>query len=325
LVKELTLAQLADATASSHVLYETYMQLMERFIASQDVAPTSRITYRNCLARFFDWLSKISCTAPTRETILQYKAHLDAIELKPFTRSNYLVVVRKFFEWTEHAHLYPNVARGIKGAKKQVKAHQKSSLSIFSIKLLFASIDQETLQGKRDFALINLLIRTGLRLIELVRANIADLVIDTDQAVLWVRGKGREGKDEFVVLTQECIQPISRYLLARHAAGNEEPLFGSCSDRNFNQRLTIHSVSRMIKEYLRAIGVHSERVTAHSLRHTFGVLAIQAGSSLYEVQLAMRHASPLTTELYLGDIERIKRLEASPEKKVREYLKSSGI
>lgn len=301
-------------------LEQKLVDLIEQFIGSQDVTQASRLTYKRSLRQFFCWFAKKKIIRPTRETILAYKEWLDAKGLRPFTRASYLVAVRKFFEWAEGLHLYPNIAKGIKGAKRALKSHQKDSLTIDQIKLLLSSIDQSTVQGKRDFALINLLIRTGLRLIEISRADITDLQIEGDEALLWVRGKGRDGKDEFVVLTEQALQPILEYLKARDTSNKRSPLFASVSDRNAGQRITIFSLSRLIKAYYRKVGIQSRRITAHSLRHTFGVLSITAGASLYEVQLAMRHMTPTTTELYLGDIERVKRREAAPERKLEELL-----
>lgn len=312
--------QTADAA-----LKKTFHELIQRFIESHDVAPSSRTTYRNALVQFFMWFEKKKVPNPTRETILAYKEALDAKGLRPSTRAAYLVAVRKFFEWAEGHKLYPNIARGIKGAKRSIKSHQKDSLSIDQIKYLIDSIDKKTLQGKRDFALINLLFRTGLRLIEIRRADIGDLVLDGEFAQLWIRGKGRDGKDDFVVLTPETLEPIREYLHVRKPRRETEPLFTSLSDRNNGQRITTFSLSRLIKQYLRKAGLNSKRLTAHSLRHTFGVLAISAGASLYEVQLAMRHAAATTTEVYLGDIERQKRIEAAPEKLLSELLAKRGI
>ena len=82
-------------------------------------------------------------------------------------------------------------------------------------------------------------------------------------------------------------------------------------------------MSRLIKQRLRAAGMNSRRITAHSLRHTFGVMAIKAGASLYEVQLAMRHTAPTTTEIYLGDIEQEKRLEGGPEKRISKLFEDA--
>lgn len=307
---------------------ERLEELIERFLASQDVTPGSRRTYRSALRQFFAWFAKKKITNPTRETILAFKEWLDAKGLRPFTRSGYLVAVRKFFEWAEGLKLYPNIAKGIKGAKRSLKSHQKDSLTIDQIKLVIDSIERETLQGKRDFALINLLVRTGLRLIEISRADIADLQLDSadnGEALLWVRGKGRDGKDDFVVLTQETLNPILEYLRSRKLTSKKDALFASLSDRNYGKHITTFSLSRLIKQRFRQVGLDSRRITAHSLRHTFGVLSIKAGASLYEVQLAMRHAAPTTTEVYLGDIERIKRLEAAPERRLNELLAERGI
>ncbi len=302
-----------------------FFDTLEQFLASQDVTKGSKITYRNALKQFFAWFIEQQHVNPTRETILHYKECLDIKGLRPSTRASYLVAVRKFFEWAEGLKIYPNIAKGVKGARRALKHHQKDALTIAQIKKVLSIIDKSSIQGKRDFALINLLLRTGLRLIEVVRADYKDLDLHGDDPILWVRGKGRDGKDECVVLAPEALNPLFDYLRSRKVSIVEAPLFTSLSDRNFGKRLTTFSLSRIIKRYLRMAGINNRRVTAHSLRHTFGVLSIKAGASLYEVQLAMRHTSPGTTEIYLGDIERQKRLEGAPEKKISALLDAEGI
>lgn len=307
------------------VIGESYADLIEKFLASQDVTPGSRTTYRSALRQFFQWFADEQITDPTREHILAFKESLDLKGLRPFTRAGYLVAVRRFFEWAESMKYYPNIAKGIKGAKRTIKSHQKSSLSADQLHKVLANIPLGgALQGLRDFALINLLFRTGLRLIEIKRAAIGDIEFRDDNVILWVRGKGRDGKDDFVVLTDEAIAPIQRYLKARKAKSKAEPLFASISDRNTGGQLTTQSLSRIVKQRFRAVGLDSRRLTAHSLRHTFGVMAIKAGASLYEVQLAMRHTAPTTTEIYLGDIEQAKRMEGGPERLISEYLRKKG-
>jgi integrase/recombinase XerD len=309
------------------ILHKDYHTLIDKFITHLDIATTSRISYRKAIRQFFAWFLKNKINNPDRETILAYKKHLDEKGLKPYTRSSYLVVVRLFFAWAETLKIYPNIARGIKGAKKSVKAHNKSSLSVPHVKRLLESIDTRDLFGKRDYALINLLICTGLRLIEVVRANIGDLqpTENGEEALLWIRGKGRDGKEEFAVVTREAIEPILAYLDARKAKNIQAPLFTSLSDRNYGQQLTVDTLSRVIKKHLSNIGLSSSRYTAHSLRHTFGVLCIHSGASLHEVQLAMRHHTSTTTQVYLGDIEKQKRLKDAPERRLISYLLKEGI
>jgi len=294
------------------------------FVAAQDIAPRSRVTYKNALQRFFIWYNKEKFDAPRREAILLYKYWLDSQKLSAFTKATYLVVVKRFFLWAEQEGMCANITRGIKGVKRQLKNHQKDSLSEEHIARLFQSIKKNTVIDYRDFAIINTLIRTGIRLKELSLAQMDDIQTTNDgQKVLYVQGKGRSGKDEFVILTPEVLSPLEEYLekIAPRKIDCDTPLFVSLSDRNYGKVLTIQSLSRMIKQRLRRAKIDSKRITAHSLRHTFGVLAIKAGASLYEVQLAMRHTASSTTQLYLGDIERIKRLEGSPEKKIGEFLK----
>ena len=298
---------------------------LERFLATQDITRGSKTTYKNALKQFFKWFLQENTDTPTRETILRYKNDLDLQGLRPATRACYLVAVRKFFEWAESLKMYPNIAKGIKGARRALKHHQKDALSLDQVKKVLNSIKKETVQGKRDFAFINLLLRTGLRLIEIVRADYKDLDLQGEEALLWVRGKGRDGKDECVVLAHSALKPILDYLRARNLHHQDKPLFTSVSDRNNGKRLTTFSLSRIIKRYFRQVGIDNRRLTAHSLRHTFGVLSIKAGASLYELQLAMRHTNPATTEIYLGDIERQKRLEGAPERKVSELLSQEGI
>ena len=298
---------------------------LERFLATQDITRGSKTTYKNALKQFFKWFLQENTDTPTRETILRYKNDLDLQGLRPATRACYLVAVRKLFEWAESLKMYPNIAKGIKGARRALKHHQKDALSLDQVKKVLNSIKKETVQGKRDFAFINLLLRTGLRLIEIVRADYKDLDLQGEEALLWVRGKGRDGKDECVVLAHSALKPILDYLRARNLHHQDKPLFTSVSDRNNGKRLTTFSLSRIIKRYFRQVGIDNRRLTAHSLRHTFGVLSIKAGASLYELQLAMRHTNPATTEIYLGDIERQKRLEGAPERKVSELLSQEGI
>jgi integrase/recombinase XerD len=295
-------------------------ELIHPFIAAQDISLNSRTTYLNAMTQFMHWCKEKSITEFKRETILSYKFWLDTKGLSSYTKAIYIVVIRRFFLWTEDSNIYPNIARGVKGIKKYVKSHQKESLSLDNLKQLLSSINCSTLCGKRDFALINILVRTGLRLKEIASATIEDMYEQRGETLLWIHGKGRASKDEFVLLTPQTLVSLRDYLQDRVIKSEKDPLFISLSDRNYGKKLTIYSLSRLIKRRLRAAGFDSKRITAHSLRHTFGVLSMQAGASLYEVQLAMRHTAPTTTQLYLGDIERLKRLEASPERKMSHLL-----
>lgn len=274
--------------------------LISQFLLSQDIKANSKKTYQRALKRFLNYLLDKGIQNPIREDILTYKGILESQGLSSLTISGYIVAIRRFFEWLESMRYYPNVAKNIKGAKR-VRGFRKDPLTVGQIKELLSSIDITNLQGIRDYALLNLLIRTGLRTVEIIRANIGDM----RQEGVWVQGKGRDSKDEFVLLTEKTLKPIMDYLKARGKTKDSDPLFVSLSDRNKNTKLTTRSIRRIAKEHLRDIGLDSGRLTAHSLRHTFATIALKNGAPIMQVKEAMRHTNIETTMIYTHTIDRI--------------------
>lgn len=138
---------------------------------------------------------------------------------------------------------------------------------------------------------------------------------------MWIQGKGRDTKDEFVLLTHESLAPIHDYLQARGRAEDKHPLFTSLSDRNRNQRLTTRTIREIVKHNLKGIGLDSERLTAHSLRHTAITLSLMGGATIQEAQALGRHSNINTTLIYAHNINRIAQ---APERKIDAVLASGN-
>lgn len=287
----------------------TLEDLVARFLADQDVKESSRRTYKRQLRQFVRWLEATGraehLNTLQREDILAFKEALLTDGLSPNTVSGYITAVRRFFAWLETQKIYPDVTRGIKGAKKP-RGFRKDTLTRGQIRQVLASIDRSTLEGKRDYALINLLVRTGIRTIEAARARIGDLRQEGGQAVLWVQRKGRDEKDDFVLLTDEAVGPIYEYLAARGDRDENAPLFASLSNRNRGKAMTTRSISGVVKRHLKANGLDSPRLTAHSLRHTAISLAVEGGASLQQAQAMAGHSDPKTTMIYFHNLDRIR-------------------
>lgn len=169
-----------------------------------------------------------------------------------------------------------------------------------------AGIDRNTQTGKRNYAIVNLMARTGLRVIEVARATMNDIRQESGETVLWVHGKGRTEKDDFVVLVQAAMEPIQEWLNAQTAVSPDAPLFPSLSRRNRGKHLTTCAISRIVKHAMRNVGIDSERLTPHSLRHTAVSLAIAGGASLAQAQAMARHTNPRTTMIYFHNFKRVK-------------------
>jgi integrase/recombinase XerC/integrase/recombinase XerD len=305
------------ALVKKDLIRETELEsFIAEFLRAQDVRESSRETYRKGLKRFLTWLRDRGITNPTRETLLEYKDALRDAGLSPLTVSSYIVTVRKFFTWLESTRGLPNIARGIKGARR-TRGFRKDPLTLPQALELLASIDRRDILGLRDHALITLLTTTGLRTIEAIRANVEDIRQESGEALLWIQGKGRDTKDEPAVLPAETLKPLYEYLTARGPAKKDTPLFTSLSNRNGGGRLNTRTLRRIIKERLRAIGIDSDRLTAHSLRHTAITLSLKGGATIQEAQALARHANINTTLIYSHNIDRIKQ---APERRIAAML-----
>lgn len=286
--------------------------LVATFISTQDVRESSRNLYIRTLTQYFQWIEKINkpLSLLTRQDILEYKDYLQAEKLSSLTISSYITAVRKFYEWTEAEKLYPNIAKGIK-TPRRTQAFKKQHLTDAKSSELLEHFQTLSL---RDYAIVNLILRTGLRTIEVVRADIGDITFKGERRVLRIWGKGHSEKDDFVVLSEKAYEPIKNYLAAaRRGAKAGEPLFISNSRQNTGERLSTRTISKICKEGLQAIGLDGKEFTAHSLRHTTAVAILKHGGQITDVQSVLRHTSPVTSQIYTESVKEELRLEYAPE------------
>lgn len=289
----------------------TWREVVANFISSLDVKESSRMLYSRTLSQFFYWIEKKDkeISALTRIDLLEYKDSLFSSGLSSLTIGSYIVSLRKFYEWAEGSKLYPNIAKGIK-TPKRVQAFKKQHLTDNKSRELLDHVKDLSL---RDYAIINLILRTGLRTIEVVRADVGDITFKGERRILKIWGKGHDSKDDFVILTPKAYEPIKAYLETRKGAKQGEPLFISTSRQNAGERLTTRSISKICKEGLKAIGLDGKEYTAHSLRHTTAVAILKHGGNITDVQEVLRHTSPVTSQIYTESVKEELRLENAPE------------
>lgn len=274
----------------------------EDFIRFLDVRPASLRTYRSALRYFGEWLKAEGITRPGREDLHHYKQHLTATHGAAATQL-YITVVRLFFAYCEQEGLYQDIARHLKGVQV-TKGHKKDYFAADQLREILEEINRNTLKGKRDFALLLLIVSGGLRTIEAARANIEDLTARHNSTVLYIHGKGREGKEDYIKVMPEVNRALRDYLRARGETSEQDPLFISLSGNSYGERLTTRSISAICKARFKAAGYNSRRLTAHSLRHTAVTLSLLEGADVREVQQFARHNNIATTLIYAHDISR---------------------
>lgn len=303
--------------------------LFDRFKAYTNVDEVTMKGYEVCLRHFAAWLRDNGITQPERLDIIQYAAHLDneisdktGGKLSAGTRAQYLRAVKHFFKWAASEGLYPNIADNVKGAKVKRDNTHKDPLQEADVKNVLQSIDRSTITGKRNYAIFMLSITCGLRIIEMQRADIGDLKTIAGQTVLFIQGKGHDEKDDYKKIVPAVSDALREYLLCRPGAKKADPLFTSTSNRAKDQRITEPGFSRLVKDVLKAAGYDSDRITAHSLRHTSVTLLLKAGATLQEAQQHARHADPATTGIYAHNID---KENSHSEQMIYDHIFSDGI
>ena len=241
---------------------------------------------------------------------------------KPNTIKQYLQSVCQFFKWTAAEGLYPNIAENIHAPKVKHDTHRKEALTAAEVQTIENSITRKaaeslneaeqaqkdtegrmqraTEKGKRLYAMYLLTVTAGLRTIEISRANIKDLEEKGGCTYLYIWGKGHTEADTKKALAPEVAAAIKDYLKSRtDRPTGASPLFVATGNRSKGKRIAATTISTMLKGAMKEAGFNSERLTAHSLRHTAGTNAMQLTGDLYTTQQYMRHSSPATTEIYL--------------------------
>ena len=155
---------------------------------------------------------------------------------------------------------------------------------------LLAACDQGTARGRRDFAIVTLLSRLGLRAGEVAAMQLGD--IDWRAGTLTVRGKAR--REEKMPLPADAGEAVAGYLAdGRPAAGDRSVFLRSLAPRH---GLSAAGVSNIVAAAAGRAGL--PRIGAHRLRHSAATAMLRAGASLDEVGQVLRHHSAATTAIY---------------------------
>lgn len=280
--------------------------LIDRWISFAGVSDKSQTTYRIAIRQMVKFFAANAILKPTRHDLECWRDKLVAEKKSPSTIQLYLTSAKIFFRWLSQENLYPNIADHLKSRVKVNHTHKKDALTSAQAGLLLQSVKGDILKAKRDRAIIALMVTTGMRCIEVNRADCSDMVKNFGSTYLLVQGKGHSQKDERVLIPAQVHSLIAEYLLARGTVAEGAPLFISTARRNLGERLSVQSISKIIKAHLREIGIDTPRLTAHSLRHTAATTMLLAGVDLMKVQQVLRHVNINTTMIYNNALERMR-------------------
>jgi len=185
------------------------------------------------------------------------------------------------------------------GVKISVKKKETEFLTEEEVEAILRVPDRRTLQGKRDYAILLLLLTTGLRKAEICSLRLGDLKTYRNQAVIDVIGKGKRFRR--IPIKNETLLSIQDYLKAtKNGVNPDYPLFFTLGRHGpYEQRgLTPKALDCLIKQVAKRALIR-KRIHPHVMRHTFATTLLDKGNDLRTVQALMGHSHIRTTEAYL--------------------------
>lgn len=275
-------------------------ELVFRFLHSSEFSPTTVRTYRTALNAFFDWLAASGVEVPGKDHVVSWKMYLRERHSLS-TVQTYLASIRLFFKWASQQGVYADIASSVKNVRVGHLPKRDFLLPEQVLKVLKTARSSSC--ALRDYSMILLMVTCGLRVSEVARADVGDIRDSGGGTVIYIHGKGRDGKTDMVNVPKQVAAALSRYLASRPGVTAYSPLFVSASRNNHDGRLSVRSVSRIVKGLLERSGFSDSRITAHSLRHTAVTISLTAGATLQQVQQFARHSLIVTTQIYAHNLE----------------------
>jgi len=262
--------------------------------------------YRHAIEEFVDWYCSEPRLALNRIVVLRCRSHLESRQLAPGTINLRLGAVRRLaYEAADCGLLSADLAAGIRRVKgvKKLGVRLGNWLTAEQGQALWQAPDAQRLKGKRDRALLALLLACGLRRHEAVALTLHHLQQREEHwAIVDLMGKG--GHVRTVPVPDWVRSELDKWLAAAGIDGGR--LFRRVNkiERAWGDGMTEKAVWHIVKESARSIGL--AKVAPHDLRRTCARLCHASGGELEQIQFLLGHVSVQTTERYLGCKQRIR-------------------
>ena len=271
---------------------ETVLESFKEDLLRQEKSQNTVRAYIRDVEEFIQWFSEtVGEFSPEQITVVdvqEYKSYLYNVKRnKPVSVNRKLSALESFCEFLVSAgYLKENPAAKVKKIKYQKTAEVAalSNSELYRLKRMFYLED-----NKRDIAIFELMINTGLREAEVCNLKLDDIVMSERKGVVIVRsGKGEKYRE--VPLNANVRRALYTYLEVRPNRGNY--LFVS----NKSERLSESQLYRIIRKYADMAGIKAH---PHMLRHTFATKLLREGKiDLPTLQNLLGHANINTTAIY---------------------------
>jgi site-specific recombinase XerD len=281
---------------------QTVANPIELFFTDLERQEASALTIRNYgsdLAHFSRWFEgsngePFSPAAITPSDIRDYRSHLLNVERRsPATIQRRLAALHKFSQWAQaQGLLTEDPTKGIKGVAAVPRAPKW--LEKRDVDRLLRACERAS--NKRDLAILMTLRHTGIRVGELCALRTDDISLAERKGALVVRS-GKGSKHRVIPLNLDARKALAAYLEIRPKLSTPALFIGARGNG-----ITSQGVEKVVRKYAYQAGLSD--VTPHTLRHSFGKQALEAGVDLVTVATLLGHQRLETTAIYTTPGER---------------------
>ena len=268
-------------------------------------SPHSKRAYRQAVLEFMAWYECAGTTALNRGAVLGYVAELNRLRMPPATINVALCAIRRLVSELTDNGLISNentsAIMRIKGPRRR-GVRLGNWLNAAEAERLVHAPDTNTHKGKRDRAVLAVLLGAGLRRSEAAQLSVAHLQRREDRWVI-VDLVGKQDRIRSVPIPGWTKHDIDEWIAA--AGLRSGPLFRRIdkAGKIHEGALSSNAIYEIVRQYATAIGVE---MAAHDARRTFARLAHLGHAGLDQIQLTLGHSSILTTERYLGVLQNLR-------------------
>ncbi len=283
------------------MLFQYIEDFLTHLRVEKSASNLTLISYKTDLSQFFNFLSneyaipaeEISADLLNHRTVREYLANMQDNGFSRSTMARKLAALRSFVKYLCREDILPgNPIANVSTPKQEKKLPR--FLYPTEIELLINAPDNKPM-GLRDRAILETLYAAGARVSELVAMNMGD--IDWDEEYIKINGKGN--KERMVPLGSKAKQALLSYV------NNGRPAIlqknqGHCEAVFLNKlagRLSGRSVRNIINKYVNEVAIN-QKVSPHTLRHSFATHLLNGGADLRSVQELLGHVKLSTTQIY---------------------------
>lgn len=283
-------------------MLDRYIQKFITYLEIEKNASPHTITnYQIDLKEFNSSLKEKPLEKISHTDVRLFLARMKEKKLSKRSVARKMACLRSFFRFLcREGYIKSNPAAGLQTPKQEKRL--PIFLDVDKVVKLIESPDIFDMYGKRDRAILETLYSSGLRVSELVGLNKEN--VDFISGVLKVFGKGK--KERLAPIGDRALRAVRSYLekLGASKIKEKKAVFLNKSGRRMSDR----AVRRVVEKYIRKTSL-SEKISPHSLRHSFATHLLDRGADLRSVQELLGHANLSTTQIYTHvSTEHLKRV-----------------